>query len=58
MFFKKVKDFIKISFNCEKSICDAIEEIKDDYFCTTTDVINEALREYIKRYYKKKSRLK
>lgn len=53
MLFRKVRDFIKISFNCDKKLYDDLEEIKDVYFCNTTDIINQALREYIERFFKK-----
>lgn len=57
MLFRKVRDFIKVSFNCDKKLYDKLEYIKDVYFCNTTDIINQALREYIERFEKKKSRL-
>lgn len=57
MLFKKRKDFIKMSFNCDIKIYERVEDIKEFYFCNTTDVINEALREYIKKFDKKMEKL-
>lgn len=57
MLFKLIRDFIKVSFNCEKELYYKIQEIKDFYFCSTTNIINEALRDYIKKFEKKKNRI-
>lgn len=55
--FKRKKESVKISFNCPIEIVEKLEEIKDVEWSSATEIIVKALREHIKKFDKKMSRL-
>lgn len=57
MIFKKYKEIDKISFNCPKELSKKIDEISDFYFCSRTDVINEAIKDFYKKFKRKMDKI-
>ena len=58
MLFKKFnKSYDKISVNIDKNLSKKLDEISMFYFCSRSDVVNEALNDYVKKFNKKIDRL-
>ena len=43
----------KISFNCEKETSKKLDELSEFYFCSKTEIINKALKDYFVKHDKK-----
>lgn len=57
MIFKKFnRDYDKISANIDKELSRELDDIALLKLCSKTDIINEALEEYVERFKKKMER--